>query len=520
MVTFKEYNNDSIVFTQQELRDIAKIITENFSDIITEQELLNEGWLKSFLYSIAQIIDPTGVLSWPDLYRAITQFNSSNSFWTTLSSLRVLLALFMVIPNIGVIKGALAGGAAGTAAAGVGAAPGAAVGAAAGGTAWGALRTGAQTIVKDASLAVVQKIPGFKKYISYLSGKASTVLSKKPVMDLLTNMTSKFAAAGKLTGPQTEVLLKAVENIGSQTAASAFKKGISVATGAGKGSLAALKTKFGASQAVARAAGSVMPGTGKAAAEEIKRKLDPYRTPEGQRLTVPGQPTGGTQTAQASVGAQQEPQETLTYTDPKTGQQFQGTADEFRSLGILPIQAPQQQSYPFASTGVQLTPAQQQAIGGFSPRGGTQRTGQIVPQNVPQGATQQNPFGREGMSPAEYMTPDNFNNPPVPQPNQRGYSPNQQQYGLGNLVGDVGNTVAGTVGGLGALAGQLAATPIAGVTNLASGLLGLIPGIGGSTGMGMNPYQMTPQGYNPNQYYRSPQGYNPYNYPPYGYPQR
>jgi len=40
------------------------------------------------------------------------------------------------------------------------------------------------------------------------------------------------------------------------------------------------------------------------------------------------------------------------------------------------------------------------------------KTHRIVFQNIPQGATKSNPFGREGQTEAELRKPDRFNNPP------------------------------------------------------------------------------------------------------------
>jgi len=460
MVTFEQYNSSTI----------------------------SEGWV----WELVKFADPTGITSVPDLISAFTNYTTDRSIWKLIWLILCIVAVLPVAKYAGkglskAIKPLI----------------------------FGAKETKTVTSAAKASASTAKNI-----------AQAEAQLAK--TVDLLIKgETTVSKALGKLNLPQQGVKsfftdLKAFKQNPSLKAALAAGKTGAKKVGQevwkhGTGSLETaltspglMKTGYGARLAKLGVTG----GTG--TAEGIKKQLDPYKTPESQRLTVPGQQItpGAVQTAQASAGAQQEPEEMLTYTDPKTGQQYQGTADEFKSLGILPIQAPQQQSYPLAGTGIQLTPAQQQAIGGFIPRGGTQRTGQITPQNVPQGATQQNPFGREGMSPAEYMRPDNFNNPPIPQQYQ--YQGNQG-YGLGNVVGDIGNTVAGTVGGIGALAGQLAATPIAGVTNLASSLLGLIPGIGGTPGMGgMNPYQMAPA----SNYYRSPAGYNPYNYSPYGYPQR
>ena len=426
MVTFKDYNNT-----------------------------INEGWAVEIL----KFADPTGILSIPDLVRAIGDYVNDRTVWKLIW---LILCILAVLPVLKYIGKSLMGG---------------------------------LKLIK-AGKASPKIVMGVEKSLS----KAVNGILKN--QSKITNLLTK----AKIPKASINIVFSGLKSFKS----SSFLKSV---TTAAKGIEQTVRTSsLRGSLGTAYTARAVkgLGYTGKEAASEVKQKLEPYKIPPGERLTSGGYtPTAATQTAQASTETQQEPEELLTYTDPRTGRQFQGTASELRSVGLLPIENPPQQSYPFSNTGIQLTPAQQQAIGGFIPRGGAQRTGQMIPQNVPQGATQQNPFGREGMSPSEYMTPDNFNNPPYQQyqiPNQQ-QNYNNQQYGLGNLVGDVGNTVAGTVGGIGAMAGQLAATPIAGLTNLASGLLGLIPGIGGTTGLGNQPQQ---------QYYRSPVSYNPYNYEPYG----
>lgn len=79
---------------------------------------------------------------------------------------------------------------------------------------------------------------------------------------------------------------------------------------------------------------------------------------------------------------------------------------------------------PLPGGGISIThssqaqqPTQQQATPGFfasqrKQTGGLIKPGRIVFQNIPQGATEENPLGREGMPESEYTKPDRFNNPP------------------------------------------------------------------------------------------------------------
>lgn len=194
-------------------------------------------------------------------------------------------------------------------------------------------------------------------------------------------------------------------------------------------------------------------------------------------------------------------EEVVTYTDPKTGKQIQTTRQALKDAGIAPLEEP----YPSMATpaavpsfmGRQLTPAQAQALGVFAtpyipgPQG---RPGTVSPQNIPQGATQENPVGREGMAPQDYMRPDRFNNPPnfFNRPQTYNYGTQQQynpydQYGGQQYDGGQPNPMA-MVSGM--ISGGMSGSPAQGLIGLASGLMGLLPGIGG--GAGINPMGMLP----------------------------
>jgi hypothetical protein len=194
---------------------------------------------------------------------------------------------------------------------------------------------------------------------------------------------------------------------------------------------------------------------------------------------------------------QTEPgEEVVTYTDPRTGKQIQTTRQALQDAGIAPLEQPQQPVYTFA--GRALTPAQAAALGQFAtPRipgqpGQRGAPGTLMPQNVPQGATQENPFGRQNMAPQQFMKPDNFNNPPNFFSRPQTYNPyNQNQYG--NQYGNPNdNQYGGNV--FGGITSQMAGTPAAGMANLASGLIGVLPGLagGGGANIGMNLLGMLP----------------------------
>ena len=187
--------------------------------------------------------------------------------------------------------------------------------------------------------------------------------------------------------------------------------------------------------------------------------------------------------------APQPGQETVTYTDPRTGKQIQTTPQALSDVGVTPIEGPQQAAVPTFGGRV-LTPAQANALGMFAtPYVPGKRPGTISPQNIPQGATQENPFGREGMAPQQYMNPDRFNNPPnfFNRPQTYNYGTQQQQYGSYGQQNpydqqygyqqNPASLISGMIGG------GMSGSPAAGLMGLASGLMGLLPGIGGQ-GMG------------------------------------
>jgi len=155
------------------------------------------------------------------------------------------------------------------------------------------------------------------------------------------------------------------------------------------------------------------------------------------------------------------------------GKKIKTTRQALKDVGLTPLQAPEPTVYTFG--GKVLTPAQAAALGSFAtptrfnsqtqkweeiknivrpgqqimnPDGSTPdevnatpavpydknsrfnelgdtpeigargeeqslKTGRIVTQNIPQGATAKNPLGREGMTAGEYTKPDKFNNPPT-----------------------------------------------------------------------------------------------------------
>lgn len=179
---------------------------------------------------------------------------------------------------------------------------------------------------------------------------------------------------------------------------------------------------------------------------------------------------GAANTPFGAAGA--SPDETVEYTT-SDGRKVTTTKQALKDVGLTPLQAPEPTVYTFG--GKVLTPAQAAALGSFAtptrfnsqtqkweeiknivrpgqqimnPDGSTPdevnatpavpydknsrfneigdtpeigargeeqslKTGRIVTQNIPQGATAKNPLGREGMTAGEYTKPDKFNNPPT-----------------------------------------------------------------------------------------------------------
>lgn len=204
-------------------------------------------------------------------------------------------------------------------------------------------------------------------------------------------------------------------------------------------------------QAAARLAANIL--------NPLKQKADQLFKPEA-----------GGSTALGTAGA--SPEEVVDFTT-SDGKKIKTTKQSLKDIGLVPLQAPEPTVYTYG--GKVLTPAQAAALGSFATparynsqtkkweeiknviRPGQQimnpdgsspeevnatsvvpydkeskfnelegapeigakdkeqslRTGRIVTQNIPQGATEKNPLGREGMSASEYTKPDKFNNPPM-----------------------------------------------------------------------------------------------------------
>jgi hypothetical protein len=424
---------------------------------------INENWL----YTIAQVIDPTGVLSYGDLVKA-TQTAATNP--STVNIILWALAAFAAMPNLGLL------------AAGVGGVP------------WAAAKAAARGAAKNPKL--------LEKAGSSVVG----LLRKEPGKTALNNLVTKMVGEKVITNTQAKALLGTIEK-GAKFRLT--KADIGALEKGAKGAGTFVKTAPEIAAAGSNVAGNILKqipagmkanatlqkGTKLKTAARLTPAIgDMYNATTGAINTWAKNQTGG---GGDPYAPQTEPgEEVVTYTDPRTGKQIQTTRQALQDAGIAPLDQPQQPVYTFG--GRALTPAQAAALGQFAtPRipgqpGQRGTPGTLMPQNVPQGATQENPFGRQNMAPQQFMRPDNFNNPPNFFSRPQTYNPNNQnQYG--NQYGNPNdNQYGGNV--FGGITSQMAGTPAAGMANLASGLIGVLPGLagGGGANIGMNLLGMLP----------------------------
>lgn len=421
---------------------------------------INENWL----YTIAQVVDPTGVLSYGDLIKA-TQAAATNP--SAVNMILWALAAFAAMPNLGLL------------AAGVGGVP------------WAAAKAAAKGAAKNPKLLE-------KAGLSVVG-----LLRKEPGKTALNNLVTKMVGEKAITGTQAKALMGTIEKGAgfrlTKADIGALEKGA-------KGAGTYVKTAPEIAAAGSNVAGNIFKQAGKAAVKQATlqkgtklktaARLVPaiggaYNSTMGSiNNWAKGQTGGGAEGGDPNAPQTEPGEEVVTYTDPKTGKQIQTTRQALQDAGIAPLEPPQQPVYSFR--GRTLTPAQAAALGQFAtPRvpglpGQRGTPGTLMPQNIPQGATQQNPFGREGMAPQQFMKPDNFNNPPNFFNRPQTYNQNQNGNQYGEQPG--GNIFSG-------LTSQMAGTPAAGIANLASGLMGVLPGLaggGGGASMGMNLLGMLP----------------------------
>lgn len=370
--------------------------------------------LKNLAWYIAKVVDPTGVLSWPDFGKAISRWMENKTY---LNALWVLFGLYCIIPSfVPTAAAAVTTGAAGGIAAPVTGAVG------------GTLTYTIWTIIKGiAKLGprFVLRLPGGRKVIKKVLSFVRKGIQNPTAGTMAFNLLRKAGFPKKTIDEVSNALSK-------------------------------LKIKFPPTKTKMVARG-IQGGVemGRSAAKDISKAAagGGYAMDQGQMITPPGQT------------------------------QAQAQADAEQAAGVTPIETPMPMTYTFG--GRALTPAQAAALGPFATPAMGSQPGQMIPQNVPQGATPQQPFGREGMAPQEYMRPDRFNNPPTGffgQQNYGNYAQNpygyQQPSGVAGMIGNTGNTLGGMIGGMGSMAGMMAGSPVAALANMAGGLLGMIPGMG------------------------------------------
>ena len=433
--------------------------------------VVSEDFAKDFgkeaAWTAAKILDPTGVLSWADLARAAMHMGQD---FGPGSVTLFILALFAALPNFGVLAG------------GVGAIPWAAAKAAARGAA-----KNPKLLAKagEKVLLALSKTPGAPAAAEKLLAKLE---SQGVINATQKTLVSNSVKQGKLT-------LSGVRNKDLGIAAPKGSNATSFAKNTPKNIEKAFSGLSKTDKLTSAAAKSAVSkyGIAQLGARAVPRIGDVYNYTTGKiNNWAKDQTSGGDTNA-----PQTEPgEEIVTYTDPRTGKQIQTTRQALQDAGIAPLEQPQQPVYTFG--GRALTPAQAAALGQFAtPRipgqpGRRGTPGTLMPQNVPQGATQENPFGRQNMAPQQFMRPDNFNNPPNFFSRPQTYNPNNQnQYG--NQYGNPNdNQYGGNV--FGGITNQMAGTPAAGMANLASGLIGVLPGLagGGGANIGMNLLGMLP----------------------------
>lgn len=418
--------NDRLLTEDEEyLKNIILEVTDEDLDDSgggEEEGMFSKGvkqGLKNLAWFVAKVVDPTGLLSWPDLYKAITRFVERK---TVLNAIWVLFAGYCIIPSLAptVAAGAVTGAAGGPAAPVTGAAG-------------GGLTYAIWTVIKGIAKMgprFVMRLPGGKQLIK----KVVKIVRKG--LNNPTNGTMLYNIIRKAGVPK-----RTIDDVSQ-----AFKK-LKITWPPTKAQMVARSVQGGTEMARSAAADVNKWAAGQPAVGGTT----------GNMITTPGQT------------------------------QAQAQADAEQAAGVAPIEAPMAPTYTFG--GKALTPAQAAALGPFAtPQMGAQ-PGQMIPQNVPQGATPQQPFGREGMAPQEYMRPDRFNNPPFSRPSSAygqpyygDYAQNpygfQQPSGIAGMIGGTGNALGGMLGNMGNMAGMMAGSPVAAIANMAGGLLGMIPGMG------------------------------------------
>lgn len=469
------------------------------SEAKESEEKKESSLLSKVAWYIAEIVDPTGILSWDDLGLAINRFKKDPDMWTAGG---VVLALYCCIPSIapvaaaaatgaatGAAAGAATGGAVGALGAGVGAAPGAGIGAGIG-AGGGALASGgtayfiwsiAKGIAKIGPR--VFKIPGAKKAFRKVLDSVKEAFKNSGVIKAGQSLLDTLASKGIISKEKYETIKTAFEKLEIKwpftwrPALPSWRKG--AARGMQGAYNRTMQTK-----------------------EELFGQQGSYKqyAPSTTTPMIPGAAGAAATGTAASTSSQGNPYDTVTVQGPRGP--IQTTRMAAQQAGLTPIEdtdlGSQQPQVMYSFGGRLLTPAQAAALGPLAQPVVRTGRGEVVPLNVPQGATPQQPMGREGSTPQQYMRPDRFNNPPTSffgnQPMYGTYAQSpygyQQPSGIAGAIGNTGDMMGSLLGGMGAMTGQMAGTPVAALANMAGGLLGILPGMGsvGSTQMGMLPY--------------------------------
>lgn len=117
----------------------SKLIYEAYSN---KQQVINED-AGEFLGFLAKVIDPTGVLSWPDFFKAVANFNKDSSI---INLGIMVLSFFCALPNFGLL----------------------ALGA--GGVAWGGAKAAARAAIKAGPHAILPATNNMLKILGKVPG--------------------------------------------------------------------------------------------------------------------------------------------------------------------------------------------------------------------------------------------------------------------------------------------------------------------------------------------------------------
>ena len=324
-----------------------------------QQIVVREGWK----YTVAQILDPTGALSYPDLIKATVTAAQSP---TTVNLALWALAVYSALPNLGVL------------AAGWGAIP------------WLAAKGAAKGVAKN------------PKLLAKAGNAVTNILRKQPARKAVDNLLSRMTQEGVISAPQSKALAGILDKGGNFRLTKAdvglLKKGEK-----GAGQFVKTLPELGAG----------LKGYGKLAGRELLKQATFQKGTRGRTVARALQGLG----AGAIGGIPGKLQDTSTTTTPSPfpeltpQQQAQQQAEIDQQTGGA---LPQSSSSVMTSQGI-VPQNIFQARGGEGARVSSsgEQYGVMSPPNYGQGATEENPEGRENMSPNQYMMPNTFNMDPA-----------------------------------------------------------------------------------------------------------